>query len=409
MTELGQHIMALLDKAATCSEPGPGVTRVLGSTEHQQLLVLLRRWFEEAGAAVSLDGAGNLVGRWPGTHPEAPTLIIGSHQDTVRQGGRYDGIMGVLLPLAVMQQRQQEGRPLPYPLEIVAFSDEEGTRFSSTLVGSAALAGTFEPALLEATDAEGVTLAQALRDLGADPERIPAAARAPEQVSGFLEIHIEQGPVLEAEDLPVGIVTAITGIERHDLSLIGKAGHAGTTPMHLRRDALVAASEVVQLLDEQCRETEDLVGVVGQLEVVPGAVNVIPGQVNLSLELRSPRSDVRRQARDRLMTRIDKTVRARGLDWQHRLNYEQEEVTCSSAVQEALADAITTQGFRPRYLFSGAGHDGLAMASLTDIGMLFMRCRDGLSHHPDEAVRVDDLATTARTLDAFLDRWAEAS
>ncbi len=409
MNEIGQQIMALLDEAATYSEPGPGVTRVLGAPEHQRLLVTLRRWFEDAGADVLLDGAGNLVGHWAGTNPEAPTLIIGSHQDTVRQGGRYDGIMGVLLPLVVMQQRYQDGRLLPYSVEIVAFSDEEGTRFSSTLVGSAALAGTFDPALLEAVDADGVTMTQALRDLGADPERIPEAARDPERVSGFLEVHIEQGPVLESEDLPVGIVTAITGIERHDISLVGKAGHAGTTPMHLRKDALVAASEVVQLLDDLCRQTEDLVGVVGQLAVIPGAVNVIPGRVNLSLELRSPRSEVRRQARERLLGQIDQAVQRRGLDWEHRLNYEQEEVTCSERVQAALAEAIQSQGFSPRYLFSGAGHDGLAMASLTDIGMLFMRCRDGLSHHPDEAVRVDDLAATARTLDAFLDRWSESS
>ncbi|MCH8552463.1 MAG: M20 family metallo-hydrolase [Natronospirillum sp.] len=409
MSSLGQEAMLLLDRAATFSEPGPGVTRVLGSAEHQALLVEMRRWFADAGAEVSLDGAGNLVGRWVGSNPNERTLIIGSHQDTVRQGGRYDGIMGVLLPLVVLQRRHAEGRPLPYPVELVAFSDEEGTRFSSTLVGSAALAGTFDSALLQATDVEGVTMAQALRDLGADPASIPAAARDPQQVSGFLELHIEQGPLLEAENLPVGIVTAITGIERHDLRIIGKAGHAGTTPMHLRRDALVGASDVVQLLDQLCRDTEELVGVVGQLKVIPNAVNVIPGAVEMSLELRSPQTSIRRQARDTLLQQIGVALQVRNLDWEHRLNYEQTEVSCSPRIQSTLAAAIEDQGLETRYLFSGAGHDGLAMESLTDIGMLFMRCTDGLSHHPDEAVTVDDLEVTAQTLDRFLERWTEAA
>jgi allantoate deiminase len=397
--------MAMLDQAATFSEPGPGVTRVLGSTEHQQLLQQFEAWFAQAGATSYLDGAGNWVGRWPGTEPGAPTLILGSHQDTVRQGGRYDGIMGVLLPLVVMQARMETQRPLPYPVEVVAFSDEEGARFSATLVGSSALAGSFDAALLNYTDAQGVTLADALTHLGADHRRIHEAARAADSVSGFLEVHIEQGPVLEALDLPVGIVTAITGIERHQLTVIGRAGHAGTTPMDMRQDALVAASEMVLLVDQLCQDTDSLVGVVGQLEVTPGAVNVIPAQVNLSLELRSPQTVIRQQARAQLLAQIDDLIERRGLQWSHRMTYEQAEVTCSDQMQSVLAQAIEDVGFQPHHLFSGAGHDGLAMASLTQIGMLFMRCKNGLSHHPDESVRVDDLAITAQTLDRFLEHW----
>lgn len=405
-TAIGQQAMTWLDEAAQCSEPGPGVTRVLGSPEHQQVLTCLRRWYAEAGAdEIWLDAAGNLVGRWPGRDRAARTLIVGSHQDTVRQGGRYDGIMGVLLPLAVLAELKAGGKTPDTAIELVAFSDEEGTRFASTLVGSSAIAGCFDPAILKAQDSAGITLEDALRTLGADPAGIPGVARYPEQVSGFLEVHIEQGPVLESEDLPVGIVTAITGIERHAVQVQGKAGHAGTTPMHLRQDALLAASHIIQAVDQLCRETENLVGVVGKLTVTPNAVNVIPSGVELTIELRSPHSTVRRRSREILMDRLSTLMTEQGVGWRHELVYEQTEVTCSAMVQAALAQAIETQGYQPRYLFSGAGHDGLAMASLTDIGMLFMRCEDGLSHHPDEAVTVADMDAAGQVMKAFFRNW----
>lgn len=402
---MGKTAMAMLEQAATYSEPGPGVTRVLGSPEHQALLGTMRQWATDAGADVELDGAGNLVMRWAGQNPQARTLIIGSHQDTVRQGGAYDGIMGVLLPLAVMQKLQDSGRQPPGPVELVAFSDEEGARFSSTLVGSSALAGTFDPAMLAAQDANGVTLEAALQTLGADPSTIPDMARDPDRVSGFFEVHIEQGPVLEADNLPVGVVTAITSIERHRCRVIGKAGHAGTTPMHLRQDALVGASRVVQLVDALCRDTDNLVGVVGELSVTPGAVNVIPSAVDLSIELRSPESAIRREARDTLMQQAERALTDMGLQWEHSLTYEQQEVSCAESLQFALAASIERQGLPVRHLFSGAGHDGLAMNALTDIGMLFMRCRDGLSHHPDESVTESDLDITARVIEDFILHW----
>lgn len=406
MNTMGQSAMALLDEAAAYSEPGPGVTRVLGSKEHLGLLTVMRTWFERAGARVELDGAGNLVGRWAGADPSARTLIIGSHQDTVRQGGAYDGIMGVVVPLVVMQAMYDEGHQPPGPVEIVAFSDEEGARFSSTLVGSTALAGTFDPDMLRATDRDGVPLEEALRDLGADPSDISQAARDPDRVSGFLELHIEQGPVLEHANLPVGIVTAITGIERHKVRIQGKAGHAGTTPMDLRQDALLAASYLVQTVNRLCTETDNLVGVVGELHVTPNAVNVIPSAVDLTIELRSPDSTLRRQKRQSLMTELNALMARLGVSWTTELSYEQAEVSCSPVIQAALAASVGREGLTSRYLFSGAGHDGLAMASLTDIGMLFMRCRDGLSHHPDESVTVDDMDVAARVIRDFIQHWS---
>ncbi|MHA7879297.1 MAG: M20 family metallo-hydrolase [Saccharospirillum sp.] len=401
MNALGNAIMALSEQAALHSEPGPGVTRVLGSAEHRTLLGELAGWMQRAGLTTELDAAGNLIGR-TAVVDQAPTLIIGSHQDTVRQGGKYDGMLGILLPLVVLQHLHETGQALPVNIELVAFSDEEGARFASTLVGSSALAGTFDPAMLEAKDAQGTTLAQALRDLGANPNHIPALARDPARVCGFLEVHIEQGPVLESLDLPVGVVTAITGIERHAVSIVGKAGHAGTTPMHLRRDALVAATQVVQAVNQLCRDTDDLVGVVGELVVTPNAVNVIPSRVDLTIELRSPRSEVRLAARDTLFKTIKQRLENQGCDWQHRLTYQQQEVQCAQAMQQKLSQAIEQAGHASHALFSGAGHDGLAMASLTDVGMLFVRCKDGLSHHPDEAITAADAEAAAQVLKHFL-------
>jgi len=401
---MGERIMSLSERAAVHSEPGPGVTRLLGTPEHKALLADLSGWMKQAGLSVELDGAGNLVARTAPV-PRAKTLIIGSHQDTVRQGGKFDGMLGVLLPLEVLEDLYRSGTTLPVNIELVAFSDEEGARFSSTLVGSSALAGTFESTMLDALDRDGNTLGDSLRDLGADPSTIPQLARDPDRIAGFLEVHIEQGPVLESLDLPVGIVTAITGIERHSVTVTGKAGHAGTTPMHLRRDALVAATEVVQIVDRLCRDTDDLVGVVGELNVTPNAVNVIPSRVDLTVELRSPSSVIRRDAREQLFREIEGALNQSPCEWHHERRYEQTEVRCSEAIQTRLAHSIEAEGYEPHRLFSGAGHDGLAMNALTEVGMLFVRCTNGLSHHPDEAITAADADSAARVLRHCLQHW----
>jgi allantoate deiminase len=398
---LGNEILDLSDQAANFSEQGPGVTRALGTPEHRQLLVALTKWMQQAGLETHIDAAGNLVGRTPFQHGKK-TLIIGSHQDTVRQGGKYDGMLGILLPLVVLKSLKGQFDQLGVNVELVAFSDEEGARFSSTLVGSSALAGRFKKEILTATDKDGVTLADALVSLGGNPEEIDQVARDPKQVCGFLEVHIEQGPVLESLDLPVGVVTAITGIERHHVVVTGKANHAGTTPMEHRQDALVAATHVVQVVNEVCLATPDLVGVVGELNVTPNAVNVIPSKVELTIELRSPKIAIRLSSRDKIMSLINERLSNTSCQWHHQLKYEQTEVVCSDAMQQRLEDAILTQGFVAHRLFSGAGHDGLAMASLCEIGMLFVRCKEGLSHHPDEAITAKDAEVAAQVLKSFL-------
>ncbi|PWV73817.1 allantoate amidohydrolase [Halomonas sp. A11-A] len=384
-----------------------GVTRLCASREHRAVLDALTHWMSELGMSVRMDSAANLIGRYASADPSARTLLIGSHQDTVPSGGKYDGMMGVILPLALVKYLRENAIALPFHIDVVAFSDEEGTRFSSTLLGSKVLAGRFDPEMLEATDDQGVTLEAALQAFGCDPARIPEDRYRSEEVIAFLEAHIEQGPQLEQAGLPVGVVSAITGIERHRIEVQGMAGHAGTVPMALRRDALVGAAEVIRHVDALCKETDDLVGVVGKIENAPNGVNVIPQTATLSIELRSPDDDIRRHARRQLFERIDASLEALGLTYDHAQTYEQGAVPCSPGLIATLEAAVRESGIEPRVLFSGAGHDGLAMADLCEIGMLFVRCRAGISHHPSEAIEPEDLTVAVEVLAHACQRLAD--
>lgn len=400
---LGQHLLERLDDAARHSLPGAGVTRLFCSDEHRGVLEVIAEWMRAAGLEPALDASGNLVGRCAKARAGEKTLIMGSHQDTVVEGGKYDGMLGVALPLMALEALRDEGVELPFGVEVVAFGDEEGTRFQSTLVGSRALAGTFQPATLEARDAQGTTLGEALRAFGGDPDTIPALARDPEAVLGFVEVHIEQGPVLEQRDHAVGVVTALTGIERHRVTVTGKAGHAGTTPMAGRRDALVGAAEMIQAVDRELQQTPDFVGVVGKLEVRPNAVNVIPAEVTFTLELRSPAADIRHRGQAKLRSLLGQIATARELDMAMEATYTAEAVDCADWLIGALESACERCRQPAQRLFSGAGHDGLAMCDLSDIGMLFVRCTDGLSHHPDEAITAADADVATRVMMAFLE------
>lgn len=399
---LGQTLMARLDEAATFSRPGPGVTRLFCSEEHRQVLEPIGDWMRQAGLEPSLDASGNLVGRNPRAIAGEKTLILGSHQDTVTEGGKYDGMLGVALPLVALQALKEQDVELPYGVEVVAFGDEEGTRFQSTLIGSRALAGTLDDESLAARDAEGISVAEAIQAFGGEPEAIPDLARRPEQVLGFVEVHIEQGPVLESREHAVGVVTALTGIERHRVTVTGKAGHAGTTPMAGRRDALVGAAEMVVEADRLLQATDNFVGVVGKLEVRPNAVNVIPSEVTFTLELRSPDGETRARGREEILSAFRRLAEARGLEVAIERTYAAEAVACAEWLIEALEEACDGAGEPAERMFSGAGHDGLAMHDLTDIGMLFVRCRDGLSHHPDEAITAEDAERATRVMMQFL-------
>ena len=365
---------------------------------------LAARMRDECGFdEVTIDAVGNVVGVYHGTDPQAKRLLTGSHYDTVRNGGKYDGRLGILLPLAIVKHLQARGERLPFSLEIVGFAEEEGVRFRSTFLGSSALAGRFDPAQLDQIDTDGVTMRAALQAGGHDPQAIPAIARDPAQLLGYVEVHIEQGPVLLERGLPLGVVTAIAGSSRYLVELAGLAGHAGTTPMELRRDAAAAAAEIVLLVERRCADGAALVGTVGQLAVPDGSVNVVPGRCRLSLDIRAGSDAVRLAAVRDILDGIASICARRRIDVEVTSLVQAAAVPCAPRLMERLGAAVARAGL-PRFdLPSGAGHDAMALAGLTEVAMLFTRCGNGgISHNPLETMTADDADIAARVLLDFL-------
>jgi allantoate deiminase len=387
---VGAGIMARIGELAVLSESPGGLTRRYLTTEHRQANELVGGWMRDAGMNVHQDAIGNIVGRYEGVSESLPALIIGSHLDTVVMAGRYDGMLGVLTGIACVQSLCERGIRLPFAVEVVGFADEEGARFQSTYLGSRALAGTFDTTLLERRDGDGTSMAEALRAFGLDPGRIGDAARKPEDVAAYLELHIEQGPVLESEGLAVGVVTAIAGATRLVVTVAGVAGHAGTVPMALRQDALMAASECVLAVEKVAAARSNGVGTVGRMRVEPGATNVIPGKVTFSVDLRAAEDEPRKAAVAELDSRLREIAARRSVDVSVETVHEAASVTCAPRIVEQIDQAIEEQGERVFRLPSGAGHDAAAMADITDVGMIFLRCKGGISHNPDESITQDD-------------------
>ena len=359
-------------------------------------------WMEQAEMTVRLDHTGNLVGRYGTDDPAAPTFIFGSHLDSVRNAGAYDGPLGVLLALAAVERIRLRGEQLPFGIEIICFADEEGLRWGTAYLGSKAIAGTFDTGYLDRIDADGTTLAAAMRAFGGNPERIGDDRRDRARILGYCEAHIEQGPVLEAHDLPVGLVTAIAGQSRFALAFTGTAGHAGTVPMALRHDALCAAAEFVVAVETYARTTPGLMATVGEFAVEPAASNVIPGHVSLTLDVRHADDAIRLEACHTLQDRMAgiAAVRAVGYSWE--AVQETRAVACDIRLSELLARAAAHTGYDPFHLPSGAGHDAVAMADLTPIAMLFVRCAGGISHNPAESVQERDVAVAIDVLTHFI-------
>jgi len=399
---LGAEIMRRLERIAQCSEPGPGVTRLPFTEEHRCAEVLLRGWMEAAGLAAHTDSCGTLIGRRDGARTRR-ALLLGSHQDSIPQGGRYDGMLGIVLPIVCLEYLKDA--PLPFAVEVLAFADEEGVRFPTAMPGPRALAGTFDAAVLDLCDRHGVSLRRAMCDYGAQPDGIAQLARAPNEVLGFVETHIEQGPVLQHHNLPLGVVTAICGIERWSVSLRGRAAHAGTTPVNLRRDALACAAEVVAEVERHCRATEGLMGNVGAFSVTPNAVNVVPARVELSLELRAGDERLRRRAAAAVTARIRRIAENRGIEATLQQTYAQAAVQCDAALSDALHKAVKASNFPAHRLVSGATHDASAMAAAFPVAMLFVRCLDGVSHHHAESITAADAGAAAAVLMEFLMRF----
>ena len=396
---LGQEIVGRINALATISETPEHLTRIFLTKEHRAAAELVLGWMRAAGMHAHLDAIGNVCGRYEGEVAGAPCLMLGSHYDTVRDAGKWDGPLGIITAISCVADLSKRGHRLPFAIEVTGFADEEGVRFASTLLGSRAVAGTFDESVLNARDENGVSMREALRAFGLDPDHIGAAARVRRELLAYLELHIEQGPVLEQEHLPVGVVTAIAGATRMAARLTGMAGHAGTVPMSSRRDALTGAAECIGAVEEFCRsDTSGLVGTVGYIHAMPGATNVIPGQVSFTIDIRAPTDAHRRLAVTDIVRRIEAIAKRRKLSLQLDVTHENRTAPCAPWLQAQIADAISAEGFRVFALPSGAGHDGMAMIDIADIGMIFVRCRGGISHHPDEHVELADADAGARVL-----------
>ena len=400
---LGALVMDWAEQLGAVSDDASGLTCAYMTPAHRRTAALIAGWMEDSGMTVHVDAVGNVVGRYAAAGAGARTLVTGSHYDTVRNGGKYDGRLGVLLPVALVRQLHAHGERLPYHLEVIAFSEEEGVRFRSTFLGSSAVAGSFDPALLDAVDADGTSLRAALEAAGHDPAAIPAIARDPASLLGFVEVHIEQGPVLLERGLPLGVVNAIAGSSRYVVELTGVAGHAGTTPMAMRRDAAAAAAEIVLLVERRCSGNGSLVGTVGQLEVPGGSVNVIPGSCRLSLDIRAGDDALRLAAVDDILAGISAICARRGIQEKLWKLLEIDAVPCAPRLMDGLGAAMARAGL-PRFdLASGAGHDAMRMASLLEVAMLFVRCGNGgISHNPLETMSADDADIAGRVLLDFL-------
>lgn len=395
------------DQLATASEEPPRITRRAYTPAMHTAHDLVRGWMQSAGMQVSRDAMGNLIGHYPAAAPDAPTLLLGSHLDTVRDAGKYDGMLGVLAAIAVVQQLAASHTCLPFQIEVIGFVDEEGARFHTAYLGSAALAGSLTAADLARCDDTGTTIADALRGFGGDPAQLATLRRDPATLLGYCEVHIEQGPVLEARDVPLGIVTAIAGQTRIACTLRGQAGHAGTVPMTMRRDALCGAAALVLAVEAAARTTADLVATVGRLHLHPDVSNVIPAEVTLSVDVRHQADAVRHRTCAHLIAQTQQIAAARNLHLAWHVVHENPATPCDPHLSGVLADALVQSGYPLLHLPSGAGHDAVALAPTMPVAMLFVRCAGGLSHHPDEAVQPADVAAALAVLHRFVLLLAE--
>ena len=407
---LGDEIVGRINRLGTISETPAHLARIFLTSEHRAAAELILGWMRDAGMQAHLDAIGNVCGRYEGEVAGLPCLMLGSHYDTVRDAGKWDGPLGLITAIFCVADLHKRGRRLPFAVEVTGFADEEGVRFASTLLGSRAVAGTFNEGVLASKDSAGISMRDALIRFGLDPDHVGAAARSRSELLAYVELHIEQGPVLETQNLPVGVVSAIAGATRLAAKLTGMAGHAGTVPMALRRDALAGAAECICKIEEVCRTDEGgLVGTVGYIHAMPGATNVIPGQVSFTIDLRAPTDTHRKRAVTEIVRQIEAIAKRRKLALQLDVTHENRTVPCAPWLKAQVAAAVAAEGYPVFELPSGAGHDGMAMVDIADVGMLFVRCRGGVSHHPDEHVEAADADAGARVLLRLIENFRPAS
>ena len=404
---VGAEVLGRVGILGRHSDSPEHYTRTVFTAAHQAAAREIAAWMQEAGMEVTVDGIGNVRGRYAaqdaGPRAHGNTIVSGSHFDSVRNGGKYDGVLGILVPIACVAELHRNGERLAWDIEVIAFSDEEGARFQTSFISSRALIGRFDPALLERRDADGVTLADAMRSAGLDPARVGDAKLEASRIAAYVETHIEQGPVLLHEGLALGVVTTIAGGTRHLVRVKGESGHAGTVPMPMRHDALAAAAEMVLEVERRC---QGLVGTVGILKVKDGTGNVIPGEVEFTVDIRSAEDAVREAAERDVFAAFEAIATRRGVRVEKTKTHGVHAVPCAGWLQERLASSVERAGVKARRLPSGAGHDAMIVAEVADVGMLFVRCgAGGVSHNPAETVTAADCGVAVEALLDFLRRF----
>ena len=388
VAELGRH-----------SDSPDHYTRMYLTAAHRAPSRRIAQWMEEAGMQVRVDAVGSVIGRYEGA-PGAKTLLLGSHFDSVRNGGKYDGVLGILVPIACVAELDRRGERLRVAVEVAAFADEEGARFHTSFLASRALIGRFERAALERRDNDGISLADAMATAGLDPANVDRARIDPASLAAYVEVHIEQGPVLLDGGHALGVVTSIAAGLRHSVRVKGEAGHAGTVPMPRRRDALAAAAEMVLAVEKRCSAGGSLVGTVGILRVKDGSSNVIPGEVEFTIDIRAADGETHLAAQKDVFEACERIAKRRGVAIEHTKTHEVKAVPCAPWLQDAIAASIErTVGDKAPRLASGAGHDAMVLADVIDVGMMFVRCgAGGVSHNPAETVSADDAEAAAAAL-----------
>ncbi|HXW61724.1 MAG TPA: allantoate amidohydrolase [Candidatus Acidoferrales bacterium] len=381
-------------KLAGFSERADATCRTFLSPPMRDCHQEITEWLEPLGVDVKIDAAGNLRAFYPAAQPEAPRLLVGSHLDTVPDAGAFDGTLGVVLGVALLESL--EGRRLPFGIEIVGFSEEEGVRFGTPFIGSRALVGRVDEELLRREDAHGISVRAAIEDFGLKPAKI-SGARLKGEIVGYVEFHIEQGPVLDELGLPLGAVEAVAGQSKVEFTFVGRANHAGTTPMHLRRDSVAGAAEWISEVEREANTVPGLVATVGTVEPTPGVTNVIAKETRLTVDVRHRADDVRNEAIDRLIRAAEQTAARRGLSVIQRTLLSQPSVPMDAVLVEKIEQAIWQAGCEPHRMVSGAGHDAMILAERVPAAMVFLRTPGGVSHSPEERVEIDDVAKALET------------
>lgn len=401
--QLANTILQRINELASISEEPGVITRTYGTEAFMKGRTLVAHWMQQAGLQTHIDNIGNVRGRLPARSPEAKTLVIGSHIDTVINAGKFDGPLGVLLGLSLLEQLIQQRTPLPFHIELIAFCDEEGCRFHTTYLGSKVVAGSFDNTLFGKQDAKGITLQEVIRNMGGHTAVLAQDAIPAKDWLGYFEIHIEQGPVLFEKDIPVGIVTAIAGQKRIAITFKGEAGHAGTVPMNMRNDALCAAAEFILEVERfAASHLQPVVATVGTLQIPHAASNVIPGEVQCTLDLRCANQQILNSCFTHLEQLGSAICQQRQIQFLWQPVQESSSVACNASLMYLLGQSVQQAGHEVIKLVSGAGHDAVAIAPVAPVAMLFVRCFKGISHHPLEDVELKDLAAAVQVSAAFI-------